>query len=136
MPFDNLPEREPSREVQLLLRARNRIGSRQRWVQGKWMTPDGRMCMVMAVQGVCADIKQRAERRRMIRRLLRRLDRETPLRRRIILCWLSSRQRLICYNDKRLTTHPQVLGVFHRAIERLEWQEMTTGVISKGLYPG
>ena len=133
MPFDNLPEPEPSREVQLLRLARDSISNRSQWVQNKWKAPDGGMCMVMAIQSVCSTIKPR---RRMMRRLLRALDRETPLQRRVVLCWLSSRQRLVCYNDRRMTTHKDVMGLFHRAIERLEWRELREGVTTRGLYPG
>lgn len=126
MPFDNPPEpREPSREVQLLRLARDKIGSRHRWVQGKWTTSDGRLCLVMAIQEACSAIQKRQERRRMVRRLIRHLDRETPFQRRVMLCWLSARQRVVCFNDRRSTTYRDVMGLFHNAIERLEWSEMS-----------
>jgi len=134
MPFDNLPEpSQPSREVQLLRLARDSIGRQRFWTQGRWMTPDGRMCAVMAIRQVCTHCLDRTERRQMARRLIWLVQREMPLGRRIMMCWMTSRQRLIWFNDSRNTTHRQVMGLFNLAIERLEWREMSAVVYQPGV---
>lgn len=115
MPLDN-PHRVPFSDVELLMDARDRIGIKSDWVQGRYQ--DGnRHCVVAALSIVCGspsfNIANQTE-RRLARQLVVHLSSRLPFWTR--LRFFTARQRLMWFNDDPRTTHSDVMGLFDRAI--------------------
>ena len=118
MPFDN-PHQMPFGDLELLMEARDRISSRDTWVQGHFQK-DGRYCLVASLSLTCGTrsfgMPNRTE-RRLSRLIAKQMPSDAPfwIRHR----FMPARRRLIAFNDDLLTRHEDVIALLDRAIEHL-----------------
>lgn len=115
MPFDaplGRGDPDPDPDVRALRRAKSLINHPSRWLQQKFSI-DQEMCSVFAVQFACMSNRKRQK------RLLRVLANELPVHYRYLI-FMTSRQKVISFNDRRTTKHAAVMALFDRAIRRLE----------------
>ena len=119
MPFDNPPQ-TPFGDVGLLADARSRIAEDGDWLKDRFQ--DGnRRCLVGALSLVAGSRSFDAP-NRVERRLARRLAEQLPPQ---FAGWVAkmkfvtSRHRLIWFNDDPGTRHEDVIALFDRAIDHL-----------------
>jgi hypothetical protein len=116
MPFDN-PFEGPFGDVRILMDARSRIADADRWLQRGFRHGD-RHCLVATLSLACKsrnfDRPNETE-----RRLTKLLAKQLPHSYWVRMIFITSRQRLILFNDLRCTQHEDVLALFDRTIEHL-----------------
>jgi hypothetical protein len=118
MPFDN-PHHLPFSDIEVLQEARGLISHGGDWVKDRFQ--DGnRRCLVAALSRVshCRNlhVSNRLE-RRLARLLARQLPPGAPLW--ATMKFVSSRQRLIWFNDDPETRHEDVIALFDSTIDHL-----------------
>ncbi len=101
MPFDgrNFIENRALDRIDAVTRL---LATERRWCKGSLQTPDGRYCLVGAMQAVHAQA--------LLEPFILRAIRDVTGR----SCW-----RIEAFNDRRSTDHATVLCVLHRARERI-----------------
>jgi hypothetical protein len=118
MPFDN-PHQTSFGDLHVLEDARGRIFTQDRWIKRRFKINE-RLCVVAALSLAARSrnfsLPNRTE-RRLTRLLVAQIPPTRPFFKRITL--LSSRQRLIRYNDSAGTGHPEVIALFDRAMHHL-----------------
>jgi hypothetical protein len=118
MPFDN-PHQTPFGDLELLMEARDRISSRDTWVQGHFQKR-GRYCLVASLSLTCGTrsfgMPNRTE-QRLCRLIANQMPSDAPfwIRHR----FMPSRRRLIAFNDDLLTQHHDVIALLDRTIGHL-----------------
>ena len=109
--------------LQLLQKARERIKDEESWCKGSLgidknnkniftqnkLIKAHKVCAVGALYVSCNDIKLNVD---AIKVLAKNLPKEKPLKKAYI--------RITCYNDKKETTHANILALYDRAIKSLE----------------
>jgi hypothetical protein len=118
MPFDNPPQ-GPLSDLEILMDARSRIDSPDRWLKGD-LRKGNRHCLVAALAMACRNPQfdqPSGTERRLILAMARQLPRGLGRLQRMI-CF-KPMQRLIRFNDSRRTTHNDVMALFDRTIQHL-----------------
>lgn len=118
MPFDH-PTPAPIGDLDILLDTRDRIESRERWIQ-KLFEDGDRHCLVAALSLACRSPSFYAPNkleRRLARMLARQLPPEAPWWTRFEL--VPARRRLMSFNDDRRTRHENVIALIDRTIQHL-----------------
>ena len=118
MPYDN-PRQVPYDDIGILTAARARIADRDHWGQRRFR--DGARCCLLealagAIKSANPDNTDETE-RRLQEILVANLPRSTGLRAR--MKFLSSRYRLIVFNDLFGTYHDDAVELFDHAIKNL-----------------
>ena len=119
MPFDN-PHQTPFGDFERLMEARDRISSREAWVQGHFFRKEGRYCLVASLSLTCGShsfgMPNRTE-LRLSRLVAMQMPPDGPFW--IRLKFMPARHRLISFNDGPLTRHEDVMALLDRAIDHL-----------------
>ena len=118
MPFDN-PHQTPFGDLELLIDARSRISSGDRWVQGRFR--DGNRRCLVAVLSAVAESRGYSRPNRTERRLARLLAAQLSpsLRFWLHVRCIPARQRLMWFNDRLRTKHEDVIALFDQTIGQL-----------------
>jgi len=118
MPFD-IPARSPISDIDIIMEIRDRIGSPDKWVQGRFTQGD-RHCLVAALSLACGSrsfsVPNNVE-RRIARKLASQLPPAMDLWSRLRL--FSARQRLMSFNDDTERCHADVIALVDQTVEYL-----------------
>jgi hypothetical protein len=109
MPFDGPSKSHP--DIELLQAVKNRIASRDWWVQNKYIDNHA-VCLSQAIKQTCG--WQSKHVRRLVARELAWAYR---------MPFFSSSMQIILFNDRPSTSHAQVIGLLDSAINRLRQRE-------------
>ncbi|MBO0799554.1 MAG: hypothetical protein J2P31_12100 [Blastocatellia bacterium] len=130
MPFDNLYE-SPFGDLEILLDARSRIATPNRWVKRAFRDGD-RHCLVAALSLACKsksfDDPSETE-HRLARLLAKQLPRKAGAWR--YLVFLRARRRLVAFNDHHRTGHEDIMALFDQTIDRLHAKAAAPVVIAR-----
>lgn len=115
MPFDAMVAQSPS-DADLLCRARSYIDTPNRWLKGAYMIKSQRRYCATAALAKACNVRRFWRSNNQLRHLTRLLVKELP-REGVFSRWcLTSRARLVHFNDQATTSHQDMMALFNRAI--------------------